>query len=63
MERAGLETLLAYAQKGDTLLVVCLDLLGGSLGELLTTVAAHRTGKAAPPRPEAGLTIATMLIS
>jgi len=39
MERAGLEALLAYARKGDTLSVVRLDRLGRSLGELLTTVA------------------------
>ena len=39
MERPGLEALLAYARKGDTLSVVRLDRLGRSLGELLTTVA------------------------
>ena len=39
MERPGLEALLAYARKGDTLAVVRLDRLGRSLGELLTTVA------------------------
>jgi Resolvase, N terminal domain len=39
MERPGLEVLLAYARKGDTLSVVRLDRLGRSLGELLTTVA------------------------
>ena len=39
MERPGLEALLAYARKGDTLAVVRLDRLGRSLGELLATVA------------------------
>ena len=39
MERPGLEALLAYARKGDTLSVVRLDRLGRSLSELLTTVA------------------------
>jgi DNA invertase Pin-like site-specific DNA recombinase len=39
MERPGLEALLAYARKGDTLSVVRLRRLGRSLGELLTTVA------------------------
>ena len=39
LERPGLEALLAYARKGDTLSVVRLDRLGRSLGELLTTVA------------------------
>ena len=39
IERPGLEALLAYARKGDTLSVVRLDRLGRSLGELLTTVA------------------------
>ena len=39
MERPGLDALLAYARKGDTLSVVRLDRLGRSLGELLTTVA------------------------
>jgi DNA invertase Pin-like site-specific DNA recombinase len=39
MQRPGLDTLLAYTRKGDTLAVVCLDRLGRSLGELLTTVA------------------------
>ena len=38
MERPGLEALLAYARKGDTLSVVRLDRLGRSLGELLATV-------------------------
>ena len=38
MERPGLEALLAYARKGDTLAVVRLDRLGRSLGELLATV-------------------------
>jgi len=33
MERPGLEALLAYARKGDTLSVVRLDRLGRSLGE------------------------------
>jgi DNA invertase Pin-like site-specific DNA recombinase len=37
--QTGLEALLAYARKGDTLSVVRLDRLGRSLGELLTTVA------------------------
>src|SRR5215472_10375520 len=39
MERPGLEALLAYARKGDTLSVVRLHRLGRSLGELQTTVA------------------------
>jgi DNA invertase Pin-like site-specific DNA recombinase len=39
MERPGLEALLAYARKEDTLAVVHLDRLGRSLGELLATVA------------------------
>jgi DNA invertase Pin-like site-specific DNA recombinase len=39
MERPGLEALLAYSRKGDTLAVVRLDRLGRSLGELLTMVA------------------------
>ena len=39
MDRPGLEALLAYARKGDTLTVVRLDRLGRSLAELLTTVA------------------------
>ncbi len=39
MERPGLEALLAYARKGDTLAVVRLDRLGRSLAELLTAVA------------------------
>jgi DNA invertase Pin-like site-specific DNA recombinase len=38
MDRPGLEALLAYARKGDTLAVVRLDRLGRSLGELLATV-------------------------
>ncbi len=38
MGRRGLQELLAYARKGDTLAVVRLDRLGRSLGELLTTV-------------------------
>ena len=38
MERPGLAELIAYARKGDTLAVVCLDRLGRSLAELLTTV-------------------------
>jgi DNA invertase Pin-like site-specific DNA recombinase len=42
MERPGLEALLAYARKGDTLAVVRLDRLGRSLGELLTTAAMLR---------------------
>jgi DNA invertase Pin-like site-specific DNA recombinase len=39
VDRPGLEALLAYARKGDTLTVVRLDRLGRSLTELLTTVA------------------------
>lgn len=39
MHRPGLEALLAYARKGDTLTVVRLDRLGRSLAELLATVA------------------------
>ena len=39
VQRPGLDALLAYARKGDTLAVVRLDRLGRSLGELLTTVA------------------------
>ncbi len=39
MDRPGLEALLAYARKGDTLGVVRLDRLGRSLAELLATVA------------------------
>jgi DNA invertase Pin-like site-specific DNA recombinase len=39
MDRPGLEALLAYARKGDTLTVVRLDRLGRSLAELLATVA------------------------
>jgi DNA invertase Pin-like site-specific DNA recombinase len=38
MDRPGLQELLAYARKGDTLAVVRLDRLGRSLGELLATV-------------------------
>ena len=38
MDRPGLEELLAYARKGDTLAVVRLDRLGRSLAELLATV-------------------------
>ena len=38
MDRPGLQELLAYVRKGDTLAVVRLDRLGRSLGELLTTV-------------------------
>jgi DNA invertase Pin-like site-specific DNA recombinase len=37
-DRPGLDGLLAYARKGDTLAVVRLDRLGRSLGELLATV-------------------------
>ena len=37
--RPGLEALLSYARRGDTLAVVRLDRLGRSLGELLMTVA------------------------
>ena len=39
MDRPGLEALLAYARKGDTLAVVRLDRLGRSLTELVATVA------------------------
>ena len=39
MERPGLEALLTYSRKGDTLAVVRLDRLGRSLGELLAMVA------------------------
>ena len=39
MDRPGLDALLAYARKGDTLAVVRLDRLGRSLAELLMTVA------------------------
>jgi DNA invertase Pin-like site-specific DNA recombinase len=39
MERPGLGALLDYARRGDTLAVVRLDRLGGSVAELLTTVA------------------------
>ena len=39
MDRPGLDSLLDYARKGDTLAVVRLDRLGRSLGELLATVA------------------------
>ena len=42
MDRPGLEALLAYARKGDTLTVVRLDRLGRSLAELLTTARAHQ---------------------
>lgn len=38
MDRPGLEALLAYARRGDTLAVVRLDRLGRSLAELLATV-------------------------
>ncbi len=38
MDRSGLQDLLAYARRGDTLAVVRLDRLGRSLGELLSTV-------------------------
>lgn len=38
MDRPGLQELLSYARKGDTLAVVRLDRLGRSLGELLATV-------------------------
>ena len=40
MDRPGLQDLLAYARRGDTLAVVRLDRLGRSLGELLATVTA-----------------------
>ncbi|GEC62069.1 invertase [Gluconobacter oxydans] len=43
MERPGLDELLEYARKGDTLAVVRLDRLGRSLGELLTTVTMLRS--------------------
>src|SRR3954452_12378437 len=39
MDRPGLEALLTYARKGDTLTVVRLDRLRRSLAELLNTVA------------------------
>lgn len=39
MDRPGLQELLAYARRGDTLAVVRLDRLGRSLAELLATVA------------------------
>jgi DNA invertase Pin-like site-specific DNA recombinase len=39
MDRPGLDALLAYARKGDTLAVVRLDRLGRTLSELLATVA------------------------
>ncbi len=38
MDRPGLQGLLAYARRGDTLAVVRLDRLGRSLAELLATV-------------------------
>jgi len=38
MDRPGLQDLLAYARRGDTLAVVRLDRLGRSLAELLATV-------------------------
>ena len=38
-ERPGLDALLAYARKGDTLAVVRLDRLGRALAALLATVA------------------------
>ena len=38
-DRPGLEALLAYARRGDTLAIVRLDRLGRSLAELLATVA------------------------
>lgn len=38
MDRPGLQDLLDYARRGDTLAVVRLDRLGRSLGELLATV-------------------------
>lgn len=38
-DRPGLDALLAYARRGDTLAVVRLDRLGRSLAELLATVA------------------------
>lgn len=38
MDRPGLQDLLAYARKGDTLAIVRLDRLGRSLAELLATV-------------------------
>lgn len=42
MDRPGLQELLAYTRKGDTLAVVRLDRLGRSLGELLTIVTMLR---------------------
>jgi DNA invertase Pin-like site-specific DNA recombinase len=38
MDRPGLQDLLAYARRGDTLAIVRLDRLGRSLAELLATV-------------------------
>jgi DNA invertase Pin-like site-specific DNA recombinase len=43
MDRPGLDSLLDYARKGDTLAVVRLDRLGRSLGELLGTVEMLRS--------------------
>src|SRR6185312_7451026 len=43
MDRPGLNSLLDYARKGDTLAVVRLDRLGRSLGELLATVEMLRS--------------------
>lgn len=42
MDRPGLVELLAYARKGETLVVVRLDRLGRSLAELLSTVTKLR---------------------
>ena len=58
----GLEQLLAYARKGDTLVIVRLDRLGRSLAELLATVTMLKERgiallsleeKMTPPRPPA----------
>jgi len=43
----GLTDLLAYARSGDTLAVVCLDRLGRSLAELLSTMTTLRERKIA----------------
>ena len=62
MDRPGLDALLDYARKGDTLAVVRLDRLGRSLAELLATVAMLRSAasrcsawrrRSTPPRPPA----------
>lgn len=43
MERRGLAVLLSFAGKGDTLAVVRLERLGGSLTELLMSVETLKT--------------------